>query len=75
MNQPVAASGLRPTIHELVVPLAAVVVQLALALVVIWRFQLESRTFFNVMALVSAGFVVHAPLPSSSRSAGSTAPG
>jgi len=32
-------------------------------LLVIYQFQLESRTFFNVMALGFAGFVVHALLP------------
>ncbi|WP_157979448.1 hypothetical protein [Rhodoferax ferrireducens] len=37
--------------------------QLGLVLLVIYQFQLESRTFFNVMALGFAGFVVHALLP------------
>src|SRR5437879_137796 len=43
--------------------LAMVCVQLALVLLVIYQYQLESRTFFNVMALGFAGFVVHALLP------------
>jgi hypothetical protein len=43
--------------------LALVAVQLLVALFVIYQYQLESRTFFNVMALASAGFVVHALLP------------
>lgn len=38
-------------------------VELALALVVIRQYQLESRTFFNVMLLAFGGFVVHALLP------------
>ncbi len=42
---------------------ALVCVELVLVLFVIWRYQLESRTFFDVMALGSAGFVVHALLP------------
>jgi hypothetical protein len=40
-----------------------VAIQLVLALLVIERFQLESRTFFNVMLLGAAGFVLHAILP------------
>lgn len=43
--------------------LALVCVELALVLWVVWRYQLESRTFFNVMALGCVGFVVHALLP------------
>src|ERR1700674_5174161 len=42
--------------------LAMVCVQLGLVLLVICQYQLESRTFFNVMALGFAGFVVHALL-------------
>jgi hypothetical protein len=40
-----------------------ITIQLALALLVIRQFQLETRTFFNVMLLIGAGFVVHALLP------------
>ncbi|HRD91192.1 MAG TPA: hypothetical protein PK752_23485, partial [Accumulibacter sp.] len=40
-----------------------VCVELALMLLVISRYQLESRTFFNVMALGCGGFVIHALLP------------
>ncbi len=43
--------------------IALVAGQLALALLVIHQFQLESRTFFHVMLLGAAGFVVHALLP------------
>jgi D-alanyl-lipoteichoic acid acyltransferase DltB (MBOAT superfamily) len=43
--------------------LAACCFQLALILLVIREYQLESRTFFNVMALAACGFVVHALLP------------
>ena len=43
--------------------IALVALQLALAVLVIRQFQLESRTFFHVMLLVTAGFVVHALLP------------
>src|SRR5262245_31071296 len=42
---------------------ALVAIQLALALLVIQRYQLESRTFFNVMVLGAVGFIVHALLP------------
>src|SRR5690554_3722946 len=42
---------------------AVVALQLLLMLAVIRQFQLESRTFFHVMALCTAGFVVHALLP------------
>ena len=37
--------------------------QLLLVLLVVHRFQLESRTFFDVLALTFAGFVIHALLP------------
>ena len=37
--------------------------QLALVLLVIYQYQLESRTFFRVMLLGAVGFVVHALLP------------
>jgi D-alanyl-lipoteichoic acid acyltransferase DltB (MBOAT superfamily) len=40
-----------------------ITLQLLLALAVIYQFQLESRTFFQVMLLAVAGFVVHALLP------------
>jgi hypothetical protein len=43
--------------------IALVSAQLALVLLVIHRFQLESRTFFQVMLLSAVGFVVHALLP------------
>jgi hypothetical protein len=43
--------------------LALVVAQLGLVMLVVWRYQLESRTFFNVLALGCAGFCVHALLP------------
>ena len=43
--------------------IALVSSQLALTLMVIHQFQLESRTFFNVMLLASVGFVVHALSP------------
>ena len=43
--------------------IALVTIQLVLALVVIRQFQIESRTFFNVMVLATIGFVVHALLP------------
>lgn len=37
--------------------------ELMLVLAITWRYQLESRTFFHVMALGCVGFVVHALLP------------
>ena len=43
--------------------IGVVALQLALVLLVIRQFQLESRTFFHVMLLVAVGFVVHALLP------------
>jgi len=43
--------------------IATIVLQFALVLLVIWQFQLESRTFFHVMTLLGVGFVVHALLP------------
>jgi D-alanyl-lipoteichoic acid acyltransferase DltB (MBOAT superfamily) len=43
--------------------LGLVVVQLGFVLLVVWRYQLESRTFFNVLALGCAGFCIHALLP------------
>lgn len=42
---------------------ALVGAQLLLALLVIRQFQIESRTFFNVMLLGTVGFVIHALLP------------
>jgi hypothetical protein len=42
---------------------AVVAVQLALALLVIWQFQIESRTFFRIGMLGAGGFVVHSLLP------------
>jgi hypothetical protein len=43
--------------------IAAIAVQLALVLAVVRLFEIENRTFFDVMALATAGFVVHALLP------------
>ncbi len=43
--------------------IALVLIQLGLALLVIYQFQLESRTFFHVMLLGTVGFVIHALLP------------
>jgi hypothetical protein len=43
--------------------IALISCQLVLVLLVINQFQLESRTFFHVMLLGTAGFVVHALLP------------
>ena len=43
--------------------IALVALQLTLVLLVIEQFELESRTFFHVMLIGSAGFVVHALLP------------
>lgn len=42
--------------------IAVVTLQLLLVLAVIHLYQLESRTFFNVMVLCTGGFVVHALL-------------
>jgi hypothetical protein len=57
----------RPSAEEMGVQngmrFAMVCVQLGLALLLIFQYQLESRTFFNVMAVGFAGFVVHALLP------------
>ena len=43
--------------------IAVISMQLALTLLVLQQFQLESRTFFDVMLLGTAGFVIHAVLP------------
>ena len=43
--------------------IALISLQLALILLVIQQFHIESRTFFNVMVLGAAGFVVHGLLP------------
>jgi hypothetical protein len=42
---------------------ALVCAQLLLVLAAIYQYKLESRTFFQVMLLAAAGFVVHALLP------------
>ena len=42
---------------------ALITIQLGLVLMVIRLFQLESRTFFDVMVLVTVGFVINAALP------------
>ena len=43
--------------------IAFLTLQLVLALFVMYRFRLESRTFFHVMLLATGGFVVHSQLP------------
>jgi D-alanyl-lipoteichoic acid acyltransferase DltB (MBOAT superfamily) len=43
--------------------IGVVVAHLVLALVIIYRFQIESRTFFEVMLLATGGFVVNALMP------------
>ncbi len=43
--------------------LALVTVQLVLALLVVRTFQLESRTFYNILLLAAGGFLVSALLP------------
>jgi hypothetical protein len=62
--------GFSELVNRLVIlsnnPIATIgvtVCQLALTLLVISQFELENRTFFNVMLLAAAGFVVHALLP------------
>src|SRR5688572_4667701 len=42
---------------------AVLYLQLALVLLVVQQYQLESRTFFHVMVLGAIGFAVHALLP------------
>lgn len=46
---------------------ASIAFQLLLVLLVIRTYQLESRTFYNIMMLAVAGFAVHAALPRSTR--------
>jgi hypothetical protein len=58
VSEPGSAVGLRG-----LGTIALVTGQLVLVLVVISEFQLESRTFFHVMLLGTAGFVVHSLLP------------
>ena len=43
--------------------IATIALQLGLVLAVVRVFEIENRTFFDVMALATAGFVVHALLP------------
>jgi hypothetical protein len=43
--------------------IALVTAQLVLTLLVVRQFRIESRTFFEVLVLATAGFVVHALLP------------
>jgi D-alanyl-lipoteichoic acid acyltransferase DltB (MBOAT superfamily) len=43
--------------------LGVICLELSLVMLVIYQYQLESRTFFHVMLLASGGFVVHALLP------------
>jgi hypothetical protein len=43
--------------------IVTVSLQLGLVLLIVWQFQLESRTFFHVLALLGVGFMVHASLP------------
>src|SRR5262249_7635079 len=62
--EPQGAVALRPEQGAASIgSIAIVLVQLALAAVVIREFQLESRTFFNVFVLASVAFGVHALLP------------
>ena len=42
---------------------AVLTAQLALVLLVAWQFQIENRTFFNVLVLSAVAFPVHAALP------------
>ncbi len=42
---------------------ASVCLQLALVLLVVYQYRIESRTFFHVMALGAVGFAIHALLP------------
>jgi hypothetical protein len=46
-----------------IVKLIPIVLQLALAALVIKQFQLESRTFYNVFLLTAVAFPIHALLP------------
>lgn len=56
-----------------IVKLLPIVLQLALAALVIKQFQLESRTFYNVFLLAAVAFPIHAVLPLKSRMAFFTA--
>ncbi len=58
----VAAQGAAVEVRDLGT-IALVSVQLGLALLVIYQFQVESRTFFHVMLLGTVGFVIHSLLP------------
>src|SRR5688572_26333724 len=63
MNTTVSTTPVRAFETRNLGTITLVSIQLAMALLVIHQFQLESRTFFNVMLLGAAGFVVHALLP------------
>ena len=54
-------AGAQP--RSFVLTLAGLVGQLALAVLVVRQFQLESNAFFRVLLVVAAGFVPHALLP------------
>ena len=64
---PLGAADLRAstqiTSREELWTIVVITVQLALALLIVHAFQLESRTFFHVMVLAAVGFPFHALLP------------
>ena len=59
---PASAAGVGIRRAELLT-VVTISLQLALVLLVVREYQLESRTFFNVMVLGAVGFVSHALLP------------
>lgn len=65
-SEAVAAEGGKPRSADgriAALPLAAVVLQLAIVVLVLRQFQIESAAFIRVAVLAFAGFVVHAMLP------------
>ncbi|MEP6835581.1 MAG: hypothetical protein ABJB74_19500, partial [Gemmatimonas sp.] len=60
---PVAGSEATVISKSEALRLAGVSAQVALALLVMWAFRLESRTFFGVALIAGVGFLPHALLP------------
>ncbi|MEP6732952.1 MAG: hypothetical protein ABJE10_20080 [bacterium] len=61
-SDPVESGGMGVRWQELA-KLVPILVQLALAALVIRQFQLENRTFYNVFLLAAVAFPIHAALP------------
>ena len=65
--QPTALAEPAASIRGALASLIHLVLQLGLVLLVVYQYQIESRTFFTVLALAVAGFPIHAMLPAKHR--------